>query len=555
MILRADIHTKTIGNKLLFQNLEISLNKHEKVAVIGRNGVGKTTLFRILEGSDDEIDGLVERRRGLKMVATAQEHLAADSRSTLDYIYDNLPGYRQMLKIIETYPDTMGSNMAKISAYTETLQKFSDLGYYHLENNLVRALGDYQLSKAMIDGPFKNLSGGQKRFVDLVRVQFSGADLALIDEPTNHMDYVAKDSFIDWLAAARHACLVITHDRDVLQGVERIIEIKDKKAISFKGNYSDYLRQNTQSTTGQLQNYEIALQTIVNLKKQIENARAKKPHWGGTADKKNPFVVMEERLTKQLNTAIKNNPKPSFWIDKESAGALNPKMTASYDKYKEKNIKLHGTKDDERSSKLLNLHRVVLGYDNKPLFKEVSLELSHGERVRLAGRNGAGKTTLVRAITDSANGISPPTLLAGEINCDRRLRLSVYEQEVDSGVLDLTLYDALEKAFADSGQDYNRQQIMRFMGDYLFDPDADSQILVRNLSGGQKARLQLIKMLATKPNLLILDEPTNHLDLPSIEELENALKNYPGAVLYISHDSYFSRNLGGQQITLANVDV
>jgi ATP-binding cassette, subfamily F, member 3 len=550
MILRADIHSKSLGNKQLFNELRLEIAKNEKVAVIGRNGIGKTTLFNMLSGNDEEYDGAVERRRGLRMVATAQEHHSLGDQTTLDYIYDNLPDYRRMQDIITAYPGHMGDDIAKITRYTETLQRFSDLGYYQLEDSLRRALGGYQLSADMISGPFKNLSGGQKRFVDLVRVQFADADLALVDEPTNHMDYVAKGIFIDWLKAAPHACLIITHDRDVLASVERIIEIKDRRAYSFKGNYDDYLRQNTADTTNKLMSYEIAQQAIVNLKKQIEYARAKKPSWGGTADKKNPFVVMENRLTKQLEQVIRENPKPSFWIDQESAAALNPKMTERYDKHKEKNIRLHNVSSDERRVQLLKLDKVVLGY-GQPLFKPVSLDLGHGQRLRVAGRNGAGKTTLVKAIVAASRQQLPPTLIAGDIDCDRRLVLSVYEQEVDGAILELTLYDALERIFYDSGQPVSRQQIMRFMGDYLFDPVADSGIPVKNLSGGQKARLQLIRMLMPRPNLLILDEPTNHLDLPSIEELENALKDYHGAVLYISHDSYFARNVGGQQVGLS----
>jgi ATP-binding cassette, subfamily F, member 3 len=550
MILRADIHSKSLGNKQLFNELRLEIAKNEKVAVIGRNGIGKTTLFNMLSGNDEEYDGAVERRRGLRMVATAQEHHSLGDQTTLDYIYDNLPDYRRMQDIITAYPGHMGDDIAKITRYTETLQRFSDLGYYQLEDSLRRALGGYQLSADMISGPFKNLSGGQKRFVDLVRVQFADADLALVDEPTNHMDYVAKGIFIDWLKAAPHACLIITHDRDVLAGVERIIEIKDRRAYSFKGNYDDYLRQNTADTTNKLMSYEIAQQAIVNLKKQIEYARAKKPSWGGTADKKNPFVVMENRLTKQLEQVIRENPKPSFWIDQESAAALNPKMTERYDKHKEKNIRLHNVSSDERRVQLLKLDKVVLGY-GQPLFKPVSLDLGHGQRLRVAGRNGAGKTTLVKAIVAASRQQLPPTLIAGDIDCDRRLVLSVYEQEVDGSILELTLYDALERIFYDSGQPVSRQQIMRFMGDYLFDPVADSGIPVKNLSGGQKARLQLIRMLMPRPNLLILDEPTNHLDLPSIEELENALKDYHGAVLYISHDSYFARNVGGQLVGLS----
>jgi ATPase subunit of ABC transporter with duplicated ATPase domains len=549
MILRAEINNKTVGGKTLFRGLSLSVNKNEKAAIIGRNGIGKTTLFNLLAGNNDDFDGVIDHRRGLRLVSTSQEHHISGNPTTLEYIYANLPDYQRMKQIIDTYPSHMVDYLTKIHTYSEALERFSELNYFNLEDNLLRALDDYQISEAMARGPFKNLSGGQKRFVDLVRVQFDDADLALIDEPTNHMDYKAKAAFIDWLKDAPHACLVITHDRDVLAHVDRIIEIKDYQARSFKGNYDDYLRQNTQATTSQLQSYEVAQQTIANLKKQIDHARAMKPKWTGTADKKNPFVVMEERLTKKLEEVIRDNPKPSFWIDRESAAALNPKMTEKYHKYKERNIKLHNVKSNERSLKMLNLHEVVLGYAG-PLFKPVTFGLSHGDRLQIAGRNGAGKTTLVKAIMSAAAGENAKTLISGSIECDRRLKMSVYEQEVDGEVLDLTLYNALEKFFDQSGQPYSRQTIMRFMGDYLFDPALDSRILVKDLSGGQKARLQLIKMLMPKPNLLILDEPTNHLDLPSIEELENALKNYHGAVLYVSHDSYFAKNVGGQKISL-----
>ncbi|MDQ3065025.1 MAG: ATP-binding cassette domain-containing protein, partial [bacterium] len=423
--------------------------------------------------------------------------------------------------------------------------------YYDVEDRLLQALAKYQIDSNKANMPMAGLSGGQKRFVELLIVQFSEPDLALIDEPTNHMDYLAKKSFIEWLNSADHGCLIITHDRDVLEQVDRIIEIKDHKAVSHKGNYNAYLKQNASKTTNQLQSYEIAQKTIANIKSQIAYAISRAPGYAGKSAN-NPFIVMRDRLQKQLKELEAKNPKPSFWIDQESASALNPKTTANYEKYKAKNIKITKQTDGERATQLLTLSSVQLGYNNTPLFDPISISLQTGERLHIIGRNGAGKTTLVRAIASVINDTPTSTLLNGKITPGNHVRLNMYEQEMGDKLLDLTLYEAIESIYRDFDLPINPQSIMRSMGDYLFEPAVDAQILVRNLSGGQKARLQLIRMLINKPNLLILDEPTNHLDLPSIEELENALKPYHGAIIYISHDSYFARNIGGSELKIGN---
>lgn len=551
MLLRTHIEDKIIGNKHLLHDLQFFIDDDEKVGVVGRNGVGKTTLFNVLAGIDTEYEGSIEVRKGLRMIATRQEHHGIGDHSAVSYILENLPNYKKWKDIIDTYPDTMGDDMRKIHEYSDALEQFGDAGYYEVEDQIVQMLEKYQINLERAYMPMKGLSGGQKRFVELILVQFSNPDLALIDEPTNHMDFVAKQAFIEWLGAAKHGCLIITHDRDVLAKVDRIIEVKDKKAVSFKGNYEAYLKQNASSTTNQLQNYEIALKTIENLKSQIAYAIARAPGYAGKSAS-NPFIVMRDRLQKQLKEVEAKNPKPSFWIDQESAAALNPKTTANYEKFKAKNIKISKQTEGERATTLLTLTNVSLGYnEDTPLFAPISASLQTGDRLHIIGRNGAGKTTLVRAIAATVRGEQPSTLLGGTITPGNHIRLNLYEQEMSDKLLDFTLYEAIESIYRDFDLPINTQSVMRSMGDYLFEPATDAQILVRNLSGGQKARLQLIRMLINKPNLLIIDEPTNHLDLPSIEELENALKPYHGTIIYISHDSYFAQNVGGTELRIS----
>jgi ATP-binding cassette, subfamily F, member 3 len=549
MLLTTDIEHKSIGNQQLFNGLALAVEDREKIAIIGRNGVGKTTLFRMLTGEDTDFSGSVTKRGGAVVIATRQEHHDLGEQTVVGYILNNLPEYAELHHIIETYPETMGDHMGKINRYSEALERFAALDYYTVEDRVRRSLADYQLDAAA-DRPLRTLSGGQKRFVELIRVEHSHADLALIDEPTNHMDYVAKDAFLKWFKATKHAVIVITHDRDLLQHVDRIIEIKDRKAFNFPGNYAAYLQQNAMRTSADLNEYETVQRRIENVKKQIQYARSKKASWGGTADKKNPFVVMEERLLKELKD-LQGQERPSFWIDQESIGELRPNIEASYQKHKAKTIRIRRLTGSERQRDLLTLENVQVGYES-PLFAPISLRVQTGDRLQIVGRNGVGKTTLVNAILATAHEKESKTLLHGKILVDTKLRINTYEQEIDPSLLDLTLAQAIEQIYDMYDLHCPPEQIMRVLSDYLFDPYGDREHPVRNLSGGQKARLQLIKLFANEPNLVILDEPTNHLDLPSIEELEAALAQYQGALLYISHDTYLTRQLGGNRLTITS---
>jgi len=547
MILTVDIEAKSIGNKQLFSSLQFTVAPREKVGLIGRNGVGKTTLFHMLAGNDTDFSGTVQLGRGVRLVSTAQEHHAVAEQSVLHYILHNLPEYSRLKHILDTYPATMGDDVHKITTYSNALERFSNLDYFRAEEEIVRSLEQYRITPAMAEAPMAQLSGGQKRFVELVRVEHADADIALIDEPTNHMDYAAKALFVEWLKAVRQTVLVITHDRDVLQYVDKIIEIKDGRALVFKGNYEAYLKQNVTITTMRMHDYEVGQRTLENLQQQIQAVRAKKASTNKTP---NPFIPLERRLLKEYDDLASQLDKPSFWIDRESAEGLGKKAGENYQKFKAKNIRIQGTRADTHASELLALENVVLGYNDQPLFHPVQFRLSQGMRLRLIGRNGAGKTTLVQAIAAASRGEAVPTRLHGTIRCGTKLRFSIYEQELRSEDMQRTLAEAIEHIYRSHDLPATDEVVKRVMGDYLFDPQQDGRLLVEQLSGGQKSRLQIIRMLAGNPNLLILDEPTNHLDLPSIEELENALANYHGAILYITHDSYFAKNLGGDQLTL-----
>jgi len=537
MLVSIDISDKHFGDKVLYKNLQFTLEKNEKVGVIGRNGAGKSTLFGMLAGTDTEFDGEIKTAKNTVVISTRQEHSDIDDLMVIDYILDELPQYKKLKKIIDSFGSDGNTSTNAMNRYSDALEQFSSLGYYTIEDTVIEKLKTYQIDEDKSRGPLKNLSGGQKRFVELVKIANANADLALIDEPTNHMDYIAKNEFIDWLDNVRNlAVLVITHDRDVLEKVDRIVEIKEGKALVFKGNYDSYLLQNSSSTVTAIKNFEIDEATIVNLKKQIEFARARSAKGGPR------WVTLRERYERELKEILDNRKKPSFWIDRESLSKLHPKAAEGYGKYKAKNIRIApqaGTSDNKGYQPIIEVDNLSLGY-NEPLFEHISFKLLEGDKLRFHGRNGAGKTTLIKTILATASEEKiPATIYQGTVEVRPKLAIGTYEQEIGDKYMDMDLEKALEQLYLDKDIPVNEQKVRQLMSDYLFNPLTDAKIPIRLLSGGQKARFQIISMLANNPQLLILDEPTNHLDLPSIEELENALHRFKGAIIFVSHDGFF----------------
>ena len=641
MIADIRITEKSFGDKTLMRDVKFSVDDGEKVGVVGRNGVGKSTLFGILAGTDTDYTGQVIFRRGITVASTAQEHHGLGDQTVLSYILAGLPEYASLKKIIDEYPETMGDNMRKIEEYTQALERFDQKGFYQIEERIGRELDNFQLSGCG-ERPLGSLSGGQKRLVEIVKIMHSGAHLALIDEPTNHMDYVAKQQFIDWMSSQpRQAMLIITHDRDVLGRVDRIVELKDGRVVSYRGNYDAYLKQNAQATAAGMNDFEHIEKRMTNLRQKVlDYQRLKeKSRNPGTIQK---FKRLENEARAEL-AELSEMDRPTFWIDKESAGQLDYKSAERYGKFKARNIRLSMKDATSRSQHVLvRVEDAAVGVGERILFEGVNIDLREGEAVELRGRNGAGKTTLIRMLLASgdvaartshktirdprqsqifsemplasnASTVAPPALeraleetagrqtaaattspssarahsslkspleisrersaetsavherftvsggggvvatapilYSGNLFLDPQVRVGVYEQEIDERYLADPLEAAIEKLYLSRDLPISDTKIRQLLADYLF-TEADRMTPLARLSGGQKARFQIIAMLANDPQLLILDEPTNHLDLPSIEELETALAKYSGAILYVSHDNYFRQEIGGEVVQI-----
>ena len=561
MILSVEITEKSFGNKQLLQNVKFSIDEGEKVGLIGRNGIGKSTLFGILLGRDQDFSGEVIFRKGSVIASTQQEYSSVGEQTVLDFILNDLPEYAHLSKLLRELPEKMGEDMELIEKYTDALNRFQEKNFHFIEDKIKAELRDFSLG-GFESRQMKTLSGGQKRLVDTIKIIHSKADLALVDEPTNFMDSHAKNRFLSWMKNSNEAVLVITHDRDVLSKVDRIIEIRDGKTYIFKGNYDDYLRANMFSTTNQIQDFESIQRRIANLKDKVrEYQRMKEKARDPSTIQR--FKWLENKSREEL-ADLELIEKPSFWIDQANVENLGFKAAKSYQKFKAKNVKI-GIKNEETRSvrSLVRAENLALGYGSledalenkngaKILFENVNFNLKVGGILEIFGRNGVGKTSLIKTIFGVEN--EKAEIYDGKIFLDESARVGIYSQEIGSEFFEMNLRDAIEKIYLDQNISITEEKIYRILHQYLFSTE-DFETPIRELSGGQKARFQLIKMLSNEPQILILDEPTSHLDLPSIEELERALKNYSGAIIFVSHDDYFRKVMKSTEKDFQTVEI
>ena len=564
MILSVEISEKSFGNKQLLSEVKFSVDLGEKVGLIGRNGIGKSTLFSILLGRDKDFSGEIIFRKNTTLASTRQEYSDVGEQTVLEFILNDLPDYARLRHQIETLPAKMGEDLRLIEKYTDALNAFHEKNFHFIEEKIKAELRDFGLQN-FENRQMKTLSGGQKRLVDTIKIIHSNAQLALVDEPTNFMDFSAKKRFLDWMKSSPEAVLVITHDRDVLKNVDKIIEIRDGKSLIFHGNYDDYLRVNAFSTTNKIQDFESLQRRISNLKDKVREYQRMKER------ARDPSTI--QRFKRLENSAreelleLEQIERPSFWIDKENVENLDFRAAKSYEKFKAKNVKIGMKAEAEKSRRsLIRVENLALGYGTlddalagengaKILFENVNFDLKVGEKIEFFGRNGAGKSSLIRAILSenpqNLNGENGDlAIYDGEFFRDETVKIGVYEQEIGAEFFELPLRQAIEKVYLSQKLSIAETKIRALLSQYLF-TEEDFETPIRELSGGQKARFQLIKMLASEPQLLILDEPTSHLDLPSIEELENALMNFAGAVIYVSHDDYFRQKIGGQVVKIS----
>ncbi len=479
----------TIGRQTIYDSAEFTIYEGERVALVGRNGSGKSTLLRLITGDEIPSSGNITRARNLRVTMLTQDFSLDNERTIRENVADGLGYFHTLQKKFETLP----VNDPEHAAIEHQLMIHDG---WNLDNKLDTALEKLML-KSREHQPCHNLSGGEMRRVALARAIISEPDLLLLDEPTNHLDVTTVEWIENFLADYKGSCLFVTHDRYFLDLVANlIVELTHGKFYSYDGNYADFIASKAEREL----NEDILEQ------------------------KRRSFLRSEiEWVRRSPKARLKRNMGRMKRFDEIAAKSAPPR---------EDEMELLIPRANRLGNKTVNLVNVTKGFNGTPLIKDFTFEFEAGARIGMVGPNGIGKSTLLRLITgteqpDSGEVFVAPTV---EFNYVDQSRIALDPEksvieEIGEGVENICLGE-------------EKISVWGYLKRFLFEDDRiNTQI--RYLSGGEKARLMLAKILKQGGNFLILDEPTNDLDLSSLRLLEESLAHYGGCVLVVSHDRYF----------------
>lgn len=514
MILALNNVSKAFGTDEILKNISFHIEEKEKVGIVGVNGAGKSTLFKIITGELSSDEGEIVMPKSATMGYFSQS-LEIDSTKT---IYAELLTVFEPIMIIEQQLRDMENLMSHKSGeelenlmvkYSELSHKMEEMDGYSYQSRLRGVIKGLGFSEDESLQTINELSGGQKTRVALGKILLKAPDILLLDEPTNHLDIDSISWLEDFLKAYKGAVVIISHDRYFLDRViEKVIEIENKKAKEYFGNYSYYAEK-------KILDREAAYHRYINQQKEIKR---------------------QEEVIKKLREfnrekSIKRAESREKMLDKIERVEV-PENLPEKMRFTIKPLK-------ESGNDVLSVESLSMAFDGSPLFKNISFEIKKGEKTALIGPNGIGKTTLFRIILSRLKPIE------GSTKTGSNVVIGYYDQEQSDLNLNKTIFDEI----SDTYPNLTVTQIRNVLAAFVFTGD-DVFKTINTLSGGEKGRVALAKIMLSNANFLILDEPTNHLDINSKEILEQALQSYEGTVLYISHDRYFINSTATKIIEL-----
>ncbi len=516
ILLQLNDISKSFDGEDIFTNVDFEVKTGERIGVVGRNGAGKSTLMKIIAGTEDYDSGHISKIKNLKIGYLTQQ-MTLDSNAT---VYEEMSKPFEHIKNIESLIKEETDWLAKhagdydtpdyqlhMEKYESLSNQFEQLEGYQYDSKIKTVLHGLNFNEEDFDKPINDFSGGQKTRLSLAQMLLNEPDLLLLDEPTNHLDLETTKWLEDYLRYFKGAIVIISHDRYFLDKIiTQVYDVALGEVKRYIGNYEQFIQQRDKYYEKRMQEYEKQQEEIKRLETFVEK-NITRASTSGMAKSRRKTLEKMQRIDKPMIDARSANIQFGF--------------------------------DRNTGNDVMHIKQLEIGYDQTPITQPITMEVSKGDHIAIIGPNGVGKTTLIKTIANRQSK------LAGDITYGANLNMGYYDQKQAEFKSNKTILDYVW----DQYPNMNEKDIRAVLGRFLFVQD-DVKKIINDLSGGEKARLQLALLMLQRDNVLILDEPTNHLDIDSKEMLEQALEHFEGTIIFVSHDRYFINQLANKVFDL-----
>ena len=513
IILQANKIERSFAGEVLFDNISLQVDERDRIALVGKNGAGKSTLLKILVGEEEPTSGEINKKRDLSLSYLAQDSRFESSNTIYDemlHVFDDLRKTEKTLRQMElAMGEKTGADLEKLMQdYDRLSEEFRQAGGFTYEADIRAILNGFKFDESMWQMKIEELSGGQNTRLALAKMLLEKPNLLVLDEPTNHLDIETIAWLENYLINYSGALLIVSHDRYFLDKVATItLDLTKHSLDRYVGNYSSFVEQKEQKLLTEAKNYEKQQKEIAALEDFVNRN------------------LVRASTTKRAQSRRKQLEKMER-LDKPEAGTKSAHMTFHSDK--------------TSGNVVLTVEEAAVGYDNQILSEPINLDIRKMNAVAIVGPNGIGKSTLIKSI------VGQIPFIKGEARFGANVEVGYYDQTQSKLTPHNSVLDELWNDFKLTPE----VEIRNRLGAFLFSGD-DVKKTVGMLSGGERARLLLAKLSMENNNFLILDEPTNHLDIDSKEVLENALIDFDGTLLFVSHDRYFINRVATQVLELS----